>query len=335
MSPNGIPTLYFCSVNNFINSKTLIIMEKVPSYDLTQIDPVINTAYKAIKDAIKYQEEHGGIPTLFHKHKLDRITSEWQDSDLIIIAARPAMGKTAFALSMARNLAINQRFPIAFFSLELGKEQLIYRLISNVCEIEVDKLRSGLLQPDELTRLNTKITRIYGKPLYIDYTPSISFSDLCAKAHRLVCEQGVRMIIIDYLQLMTSYGSGIRFNNREEELSYICRSLKDLAKELNTPVIVLSQLPREVAMREGEAAKRPQLSDLREYGTIEQNADFVCFLHRPEYYNIYRSADNSQNYRGKAEFIFAKHRNGKVGIVMLKFKPQFSLFMNLEDADEA
>ena len=294
-----------------------------------QIDPVIDTVYKAIKDAVNYKGTYSGIPTLFHQ--LDNITCGWHNSELIIIAARPAMGKTAFALSMARNIAIGQNIPVAFFSLELGKEQLIYRLISNVCEIEVDKLRSGLLQPCELAQLDAKITEMYDAPLYVDDTSSLSILELCAKARRLVCEEGVRMIIIDYLQLMTSYGSGIRFSNREEEMSYICRSLKYLAKELNIPVIVLSQLSRKVAKREGEAAKRPQLSDLREYGTIEQDAELVCFLHCPEYYKILQSADNGQDYRGKAEFIIAKHCYGEEGIVMLKFKPQFSQFMNLED----
>ena len=297
--------------------------------DFTQIDPVIETAYKAIEDAINRKGAYSGIPTLFHK--LDKITSGWQNSDLIIIAARPAMGKTAFALSMARNIAISQRIPVAFFSLEMSNEQLVNRLISNVCEIEADKLRSGLLQPYELAQLDAKINEMYGAPLYVDDTSSLSIFELRTKARRLVSEKGVRMIMIDYLQLMTASGSGIRFGNRQEEVSHISRSLKALAKDLKVPVIALSQVNREVAKREGEEAKRPQLSDLRESGAIEQDADIVCFLHRPEYYKILQSADNSQDYRGKAEFIIAKHRNGEVGIVMLKFKPQFTRFMNLED----
>ena len=241
------------------------------------------------------------------------------------------MGKTAFALSMARNIAVSQRLPMAFFSLEMSNDQLVKRLVSNVCEIAADKLRSGDLKPYEWTQLDSKITELKDAPLFIDDTSSLSIFELRTKARRLVAEHGVKIIMIDYLQLMTASGSGIKFGNRQEEVSTISRNLKALAKELDVPIIALSQVNREVTKREGEEAKRPQLSDLRESGAIEQDADIVCFLHRPEYYKIYQSNDNTQDYRGKAEFIIAKHRNGALDIVQLKFKPEFTRFMNLDD----
>ncbi len=297
--------------------------------DFTQINPVVDRVYKSIEDAAKLKGGLSGVPTLFHK--IDDITSGWQNSDLIIIAARPAMGKTAFALSMARNIAVSQRLPMAFFSLEMSNDQLVKRLVSNVCEIAADKLRSGDLKPYEWTQLDSKITELKDAPLFIDDTSSLSIFELRTKARRLVAEHGVKIIMIDYLQLMTASGSGIKFGNRQEEVSTISRNLKALAKELDVPIIALSQVNREVTKREGEEAKRPQLSDLRESGAIEQDADIVCFLHRPEYYKIYQSNDNTQDYRGKAEFIIAKHRNGALDIVQLKFKPEFTRFMNLDD----
>ena len=297
--------------------------------DFTQINPVVDRVYKSIEDAAKLKGGLSGVPTLFHK--IDDITSGWQNSDLIIIAARPAMGKTAFALSMARNIAVSQRLPMAFFSLEMSNDQLVKRLVSNVCEIAADKLRSGDLKPYEWTQLDSKITELKDAPLFIDDTSSLSIFELRTKARRLVAEHGVKIIMIDYLQLMTASGSGIKFGNRQEEVSTISRNLKALAKELDVPIIALSQVNREVTKREGEEAKRPQLSDLRESGAIEQHADIVCFLHRPEYYKIYQSNDNTQDYRGKAEFIIAKHRNGALDIVQLKFKPEFTRFMNLDD----
>ena len=301
--------------------------------DFTQIDPVVDRVYTSIEEAAKLKGGLSGVPTLFHK--IDDITSGWQKSDLIIIAARPAMGKTAFALSMARNIAVSQRLPMAFFSLEMSNDQLVKRLISNVCEIPADKLRSGDLKPYEWTQLDSKITELKNAPLYIDDTSSLSIFELRTKARRLVAEHGVQIIMIDYLQLMTATGSGVKFGNRQEEVSTISRSLKGLAKELNVPIIALSQVNREVAKREGEEAKRPQLSDLRESGAIEQDADIVCFLHRPEYYKIYQSSDNTQDYRGKAEFIIAKHRNGALAIVQLKFRPELTRFMNLDDYSAA
>lgn len=297
--------------------------------DFTQINPVIDKVYSEIEEAAKLKGAYSGIPTLFHK--IDTITSGWQKSDLIIIAARPAMGKTAFALSMARNIAVSQRRPLAFFSLEMSNDQLVKRLISNVCEIPANNLRSGQLKPYEWAQLDSKITELRDAPLYVDDTSSLSIFELRTKARRLVAEHKVEIIMIDYLQLMTASGSGIKFSNRQEEVSTISRNLKALAKELDVPIIALSQVNREAAKREGEEAKRPQLSDLRESGAIEQDADIVCFLHRPEYYGIHFSADGKESYKDMAEFIIAKHRNGEVGTIKLWFKPQFTRFMNKDD----
>ena len=240
--------------------------------DVTQIDPVINEAIKKIEDAANRESGLSGLQTGFND--LDKITSGWQSSDLIIIAARPAMGKTAMVLSMAKNMAVDFNIPIAIFSLEMSNIQLVNRLISNVCELEGEKIKSGQLAPMEWNKLMSRIKNLYSAPLYIDDTPSLSIFELRTKARRLVREHNIKMIIIDYLQLMNA--SGMKFGSREQEVSTISRSLKQLAKELEIPVIALSQLNRSLENRDG---KRPQLSDLRESGAIEQDADIVCFIH--------------------------------------------------------
>ncbi len=293
--------------------------------DYTQIDPVINDAYNMLQKAAARSDGLSGIASLFHQ--LDKMTSGWQNSDLVILAARPAMGKTAFALSMAKNIAVDQKIPVAFFSLEMSNVQLVNRLIVNVCEITGEKIKSGQLAPYEWGQLDHRIKDLYGAPLYVDDTPSLSVFELRTKARRLVREHGVKLIMIDYLQLMNA--SGTKFGSRQEEVSNVSRSLKGLAKELNIPILALSQLNRGVESREGNEGKRPQLSDLRESGAIEQDADMVIFIHRPEYYRIYE--DNGRDLRGKAEIIIAKHRNGAVGDVLLTFKGQFARFQNPED----
>lgn len=294
--------------------------------DYTQINPVIAEAYDLIQKAAARTDGLSGLESGFNK--LDKMTSGWQKSDLIIIAARPAMGKTAFVLSMAKNIAVNFRNPVALFSLEMSNVQLVNRLISNVCEIPSEKIKSGQLADYEWQQLDYKLRDLLDAPLYVDDTPSLSVFELRTKARRLVREHGVKIIIIDYLQLMNA--SGMSFGSRQEEVSTISRSLKGLAKELNIPIIALSQLNRGVENREGEEGKRPQLSDLRESGAIEQDADMVCFIHRPEYYKIYTSADGS-DLRGMAEIIIAKHRNGAVGDVRLRFIGQYTRFQNPED----
>lgn len=294
--------------------------------DYTQINPVIADAYQLIQKAAARSDGLSGLESGFTK--LDKITSGWQCSDLIIIAARPAMGKTAFVLSMAKNIAVNYHNPVAVFSLEMSNVQLVNRLISNVCEIENDKLKSGQLAAYEWQQLDYKLCELINAPLYIDDTPSLSIFELRTKARRLVREHKVKIIIIDYLQLMNA--SGMKFGNRQEEVSTISRSLKGLAKELNIPIIALSQLNRGVENRDGIEGKRPQLSDLRESGAIEQDADMVCFIHRPEYYKIYQSAEG-EDLRGIAEIIIAKHRNGSVGDVQLRFIGQYTRFQNTDD----
>ena len=300
--------------------------------DYTQINPIIDEAYRQIQAAASRTSGLSGLETGFHA--LDKMTSGWQNSDLIIIAARPAMGKTAFVLSMAKNMAVNYKTPVAFFSLEMSNLQLVNRLIANTCEIESDKIRSGQLQPHEWQRLDHKLRDLLDAPLYVDDTPSLSIFELRTKARRLVREHEVKIIFIDYLQLMNA--SGMSYGNRQEEVSTISRSLKGLAKELNIPIIALSQLNRSVEQRgnadsKGDSqSRRPQLSDLRESGAIEQDADMVCFIHRPEYYKIY-SDENGNDIRGQAEIIIAKHRNGAVGDVRLRFIGEYTRFQNLDD----
>ena len=294
--------------------------------DDLMINPVIDEAYKLIQKAAARTDGLSGLESGFTK--LDKMTSGWQNSDLIIIAARPAMGKTAFVLSMAKNIAVDYRNPVALFSLEMSNVQLVNRLIANVCEIPSEKIKSGQLANYEWQQLDYKLKNLMDAPLYVDDTPSLSVFELRTKARRLVREHGVRIIIIDYLQLMNA--SGMAFGSRQEEVSTISRSLKGLAKELNIPIIALSQLNRGVESREGIDGKRPQLSDLRESGAIEQDADMVCFIHRPEYYKIYQD-DRGNDLRGMAEIVIAKHRNGAVGEVLLRFKGEFTRFSNPED----
>ena len=294
--------------------------------DYTAIDPVISQALKVIQSAAANTDGLTGVSTGYYK--LDDITSGWQASDLVIIAGRPAMGKTSFALSMAKNIAADLRIPMAFFSLEMSNVQLVNRLISNVCEIQGSKILNGQLQRDEWERLDKRINNLLGAPLYVDDTPGLSVFELRTKARRLVREHGVKLIMIDYLQLMNA--NGMRFSSRQEEVSTISRSLKGLAKELNIPILALSQLNRGVESREGLEGKRPQLSDLRESGAIEQDADMVIFVHRPEYYHIYQD-DNGRDLRGMAQIIIAKHRKGATGDVLLTFRGEYTRFENPED----
>ena len=233
--------------------------------DYTQIDPVISNALEVIQKAAANKDGLTGVPTGYHK--LDNITSGWQASDLVIIAGRPAMGKTSFALSMAKNIAADYKVPMAFFSLEMSNVQLVNRLISNCCEIQGSKILNGQLKPDEWERLDKRLNNLIGSPLYVDDTPGLSVFELRTKARRLVRDHGVKIIMIDYLQLMNA--NGMRFSSRQEEVSTISRSLKQIAKELDIPILALSQLNRGVESREGLEGKRPQLSDLRESGAIE------------------------------------------------------------------
>lgn len=284
-------------------------------------------AKKRIQE-IAGKEGLSGIATGFEK--LDKITSGWQPSDLIIIAARPGMGKTAFVLSMARNIAIDFGQPVALFSLEMSSVQLITRLISAETGLSSEKLRTGKLEKHEWEQLSTKVKDLEKAPLFIDDSPSLSIFDLRAKSRRLASQHGIKLIIVDYLQLMTAGGNGKNGGNREQEISTISRNLKALAKELGIPVIALSQLSRAVETR--GSSKRPLLSDLRESGAIEQDADIVSFIYRPEYYKIDEWDDEDQSpTQGQAEFIIAKHRNGSLENIRLKFIGNLGKFDNLED----
>ena len=296
--------------------------------EVQQIDSVINRAIEQMQLASHRESGLSGLASGFTG--IDAITSGWQNSDLIIIAARPAMGKTAFVLSMALNIALNNN-PVAVFSLEMSSLQLVNRLISNVCEMPGEKIKSGRLSQMEWSQLTHRLTRLQGAPLFVDDTSALSIMELRTKARRLVRENGVKMIIIDYLQLMNA--SGMKFGSREQEVSMISRSLKQLAKELNIPIVALSQLNRSVESRPGNEGKRPQLSDLRESGAIEQDADIVCFIHRPEYYTRSDQDAAGNDIRGLAEFIVAKHRSGSVDDIKLRFKARFARFENWDEED--
>ncbi|SEW41157.1 primary replicative DNA helicase [Chryseobacterium wanjuense] len=296
-----------------------------------------DTANSLVKQAIdtikslKDKQGLSGVPSGFRD--VDKETGGWQNSDLIIIAARPAMGKTAFLLSMARNIAVGHKIPMALFSLEMASVQLITRMIASETRISSEKLRKGTLDDDEWQRLFSNVSELENAPLYIDETPSLSIFDFRAKCRRLVMQHGVRLIMVDYLQLMTAGGGGKGVGNREQEISMISRSLKAIAKELNVPVIALSQLSRSVETRPG---KRPQLSDLRESGAIEQDADIVSFIFRPEYYKI-TVWDNDEegqetSTENQAELIIAKHRNGATADVRLSFLKHFAKFGDIEAA---
>ena len=289
----------------------LELSQKNMKKDYSVLAPVIGKAVKVVEEAYAQKGGMTGIPSGLRK--LDEVTCGWQKSDLVIIAGRPAMGKTAFALSVAKNIAADQHIPMAFFSLEMTDVQLANRLMSNACMIEGQKLLSGQMDREDWKRLDKYLSALTDAPLYIDDTEGLSVMELRSKARRLKKEHDIQLIMVDYLQLMTA--SGMRYNSRQEEVSLISRSLKGLAKDLNVPVLALSQLNRGVESREGVEGKRPQLSDLRESGAIEQDADMVIFLHRPEYYGILQSEDGFTDYRGKAEVIIAKHRKGATGIV--------------------
>ena len=303
------------------------ISQKNMLQDYVQIDTIVDQAHQLLLQAANREGGLTGVPSGFRK--LDDITAGWQPSDLIIIAGRPAMGKTSFALSIAKNIAVDYRKPIAFFSLEMNNVQLVNRLISNVCSIPGNKILNGQLTPDEWERFDSNIRKMQGAPIYVDDTPGLSIFELRTKARRLVREHNIEVLMIDYLQLMNA--NGMRFNSRQEEVSTISRSLKSLAKELNIPVLALSQLSRAVEQREGVEGKRPQLSDLRESGAIEQDADMVLFVHRPEYYHILQD-EKGNDLHGMAQIIIAKHRKGATGDVLLNFRGEYTRFANPEDA---
>ncbi len=301
------------------------IAEKNMSRGYEAMSSLASKVYKQLQEVKDKEDGLTGIPSGFTE--LDRLTSGWQPSDLIIIAARPGMGKTAFVLSAARNTAVEFSKGVAIFSLEMSSVQLALRMIAMEAEVSSSKLRNGQFDQDESVRLNAAIERIGEAPIFIDDTAGINIFELRAKCRRMKMQHDIQLIIIDYLQLMSGGGDNQR-GNREQEVSAISRALKALAKELSVPVIALSQLSRAVEVRGG--SKRPQLSDLRESGSIEQDADIVSFIYRPEYYGITEDPEG-QSLKGVAEIIVAKHRNGALKDVRLRFTDQFARFSDLDD----
>jgi len=282
-----------------------------------EIKDVIKETLRIINELSKKETIITGIPSGFYE--IDKLTTGFHAGDFVIIAARPAMGKTSFALSILHNVSVIDRRPAAFFSLEMSKEQIAMRLLSLETRIKLKDIRSGFLSPEKLEKLTEKAMELSQAPLYIDDTASISILDLRAKARRLKREKDIQLIVVDYLQLMRSHR---RTENRQQEVAEISRGLKALAKELDIPVISLAQLSRQAEMR---ADKRPQLADLRESGSIEQDADLVMFIHRPEYYKKNPTPEEE----GLAEIIIAKQRNGPTGIVNLAFVKEITKFENL------
>ncbi len=295
------------------------------NYD--KMSTLIGKAIVQIEAARNQKTGVTGIESGFTE--LDRLTSGWQKSDLVIIAARPAMGKTAFVISLARNAAVDFARPVAIFSLEMSSVQLVNRLISSEAEIPAEKIKKGQMEEHEFQQMHARIPKLSEAPIFIDDTPALSIFELRAKARRLKQKDNICLIIVDYLQLMHA-GGDTKGGNREQEISAISRSLKSLAKELEIPVLALSQLSRAVETRGGD--KKPQLSDLRESGAIEQDADMVLFIHRPEYYGLTQDGEGNPT-NGVAEIIIAKHRNGPTGSVKLKFIDRFAKFTDMDSSN--
>ncbi len=287
---------------------------------------ILAAAFAQIEEASKSGNEFNGVPSGFTE--IDKKTLGWQPSDLIIVAARPSMGKTAFVLTMARNMAVDYGQGVAFFSLEMSSVQLMMRLIMSEAELPSSLLKTGRLSPEQWAHLETSTRPLAAAPLFVDDTPALSIFEFRSKARRLKIQHDIKIIIIDYLQLMT--GSTDTRGNREQEVSFISRTLKAIAKDLNVPIIALSQLSRATEARGG--SKRPMLSDLRESGAIEQDADIVAFIHRPEYYGMTQTEDGLPT-AGMAEIILAKHRNGEVCDVPLRFIKEQARFADLNELD--
>lgn len=302
-------------------SKIFEITESHLKKSYVGMDSAVIDALEYIESIHSHAHNTFSVPTGFYE--LDDMLGGFQKSDLIILAARPSMGKTAFALSLARNAAVDNKVPVGIFSLEMATMQLVIRLLCAEGRVNAHQVRSGKLPLDEASKLSTKAHKLIKAPIFIDDAPAQTVLEIRAKARRLKAEKDIGLIIIDYLQLMQGPAKS---ENREKEISHISRSLKALAKELNIPVIALAQLNRAVETR---TEKRPQLSDLRESGSIEQDADVVMFLNRPEYYGIDKDKDGNSN-EGIAEVIIGKQRNGPVGEVRLRFIKEYARFENLE-----
>ena len=310
----------------FAESEIFKVAEGHVKRSVQNAEDVLKRTIRQIEEASKSAGAFNGVPSGFMS--LDRITLGWQPSDLIIVAARPSMGKTAFVLSMARNMTVEHENGVAFFSLEMSATQLMMRLVVAETGLSSTDIRSGRLTPEQWRHLETKVKPLGNAPLFIDDTPALSVFEFRSKARRLKIHNDIKIIIIDYLQLMT--GTQDSKGNREQEVAFISRTLKAIAKELDVPIIALSQLNRSAESRGG--SKRPQLSDLRESGAIEQDADIVAFIHRPEYYGFTQTEDGLPT-AGMAEIILAKHRNGAVTDVQLRFLKEQARFADIDTAD--
>ncbi len=288
----------------------------------TPMKAIIPGAFESVEQLSQRKELITGVPTGFPE--LDRMTAGLQPSDLIILAGRPSMGKTAFAMNIAQNAALADNIGVAVFSLEMSKEQLAMRLLCSVGRVDSQRVRTGRLQDDDWPKLTRAVGMLEESPMFIDDTAAISVLEMRAKVRRLAAQHKLGLIIVDYLQLMRGRNNS---ENRTQEISEISRSLKAMAKELKVPVIALSQLNRSL---ESRTDKRPMMSDLRESGAIEQDADVICFIYRDEVYN--KAEDNPQ--KGISEIIIGKQRNGPTGTVRLTFVKEFTMFENLSAFDE-
>ncbi|MCR4432974.1 MAG: replicative DNA helicase [Coprothermobacterota bacterium] len=293
-----------------------MIAQKRLSSDLVSMDELARKSFERIESLYRRKKLYTGVPSGFEA--LDRITMGFQPSDLIIVAARPSVGKTSFCLNIAEHVALKEKIPVAIFSLEMSADMLVQRVLCSQAMVDYQRLRSGFLDDQDYRRLSDAYGNLYHAPIYIDDTPGVSVMEVRLKARKLKAKSGLGLVIVDYLQLMSSRG---RAENRVQEISEITRSLKNLARELQVPFIVISQLSREVEKRE---SKKPQLSDLRESGSIEQDADVVILLYRPDVYQ--RNVTNP----GITEVNIAKHRNGPTDVIELKFLAEYTKFISIE-----
>jgi replicative DNA helicase len=311
-----------------VSSRLVEISEHAITQGFSDIEAIVKDSFGTIDALYEQGREVTGLAT--HYVEFDRMTSGLQDSELIIIAARPSMGKTAWAINIAENAAVHGGKVVAVFSLEMSKSSLLRRMLASQALVSARNIQQGFIGRDDRDKLINGLEKLMESKIFIDDTPGITLAEMRAKARRLKQQQGkLDLIVIDYLQLMTGSNSNAKgFENRTQEVSAISRGLKALAKEMKVPVVALSQLSRASEQRGGD--KKPMLSDLRESGSIEQDADVVCFIHREEYYDR-----ENEDLKGKAEIIIAKQRNGPTGSIQLAYLADFTRFENLQHGDPA
>lgn len=326
----------FVSPSTYRNEKTNNNTPNRPSKNdyvnkgCSTIGEMVNAALGNLSKISAAANGTSGLPTGFHK--IDDIISGLQNGNLITIAGRPAMGKTSLALSIVKNITIDHKIPTLYFSLEMNTASIVNRIISSVCSIPAHKIQSGRLLPAEWEALDNNMQTITDAPLYLDDSARVSIYDLSNTARNCVYDHGVRLIIIDYFQLIQTQNRSNR--SRHDELAELMHDLKILARELNVPIILLSQLNRAIEDRDGFEGKRPKLSDLRECGAIEDDSDIVMFVHRPEYYHIYQD-EMGRDLHGMAQIIIAKNRMGYTGDVLLSFRGDFTRFEKLQKSSIA